>query len=87
MGRVSLRDGLKPSEIVGLAPSWTAMQLESPTSYAGQGFVDFVSIAAVVDFGWHQEYAENQSGSAGEQPDRTKGRAVFSAGNRGPFPC
>ncbi len=28
---------------------------------------------------------QNQSGSAGEQPDRTKGRAVFSAGNRGPF--
>ena len=26
-----------------------------------------------------------QSGSAGEQPDRTKGRAVFSIGNRGPF--
>ena len=26
-----------------------------------------------------------QSGSAGKQPDRTKGRAVFSIGNRGPF--
>ena len=27
----------------------------------------------------------SQSGSAGEQPDRTKGRAVFSIGNCGPF--
>ncbi len=28
---------------------------------------------------------DTQSGSAGEHPDRTKGRAVFSSENRGPF--
>ena len=44
-----------------------------------------IGLPRTVDISGETDIIYGQSGSAGEQPDRTKGRVVFSIGDRGPF--
>jgi len=57
------------------------LRLVGPSLWFGLAYGSLQTL----DIQAESDIIDTQSGSAGEHPDRTKGRAVFSSENRGPF--